>query len=516
MKRKQAYPVFKPYQQNQPNLIPLDLNEMVPDDHLVRVVDSAIERLNIEPLLKQYRGGGTSSYHPRMMLKVIVYAYIEHIYSSRRIAKALRENIHFMWISGQNRPDFRTINRFRGVVMGKAVRHVFTEVVKLLSEGGYVKLENYFLDGTKLEADANQYSGVWAKNTKRYKHKVDEKIAALLDEIDRINEAEEAEYGDKDLEEMGGNGSLTSEKIEKTVEKLNQQLKEQPDNRKLRQAVKKLERDYLPRQRKFERQEQILQGRNSYSKTDQDAILMRMKENPQGNPKPGYNLQAGTENQFIVGYSLHQTAADAICLRPHLEEVKSSLGRLPQNVIADAAYGNEENYVYLEQEKIGNYVKYGLFHQEKTRKFKSNPYRIENLPYDPEHNAFTCPAGNRMEWVQIKPDRTKTGFQQDVHIYRAQGCGKCPLKPQCTKAKGDRDISVNWNYWIYKAQARQNLESEAGKKLRARRSVEVESVFGQIKRNMGFRRFHLRGLEKVKTEMGILAIAHNIAKMAAR
>lgn len=363
MKRKTAYPVFKPYQQNQPNLVPLDLNDLVPGDLLVRVVDPTIEQLDLEPLLKQCKGGGTSSYHPKMLLKVIIHAYIERIYSSRRIAKALRENINFLWLSGQNKPDFRTINRFRGVIMREAVRQVIAEVLKILLAGKYVKLKNYFLDGTKLEADANQYSGVYAKNTRRYKQKVEEKIKTLLDEIDAINEAEEAEYGDKDLEELGGDGSLTAEKIEKAVEQINQRLKREPENRKLSQAVKKIKQEYLPKQRKYEEQERKLQGRNSYSKTDPDATMMRMKESPLGHPKPAYNVQFGTENQFIVGYSLHQQAGDANCLKPHLEGVKTSLGQLPQQVTADAAYGNEENYAYLEQQKIGNFLKYGTFHQ---------------------------------------------------------------------------------------------------------------------------------------------------------
>src|SRR3990172_6629002 len=203
MKKKNAYPVFKPYRRGQ-LLLPTDLDELIPAQHLVRVVDRAIEKMDLSPLLRQYKGGGTSSYHPKMMLKVLVYAYTQRICSSRQIAEALRENVYFMWLSGQNRPDFRTINRFRSTVMRGIMDKVFSGVVRLLIEEGYVKLEHYFLDGTKIEANANRYRAVWAKSTRRYKRQLQEKIRTLLDEIERVNEAENEEYGDRDLEEMGG------------------------------------------------------------------------------------------------------------------------------------------------------------------------------------------------------------------------------------------------------------------------------------------------------------------------
>ena len=168
MKRKPAAPVFKPYVMNQVALLPPSYDEMIPENHLVRVVNDAVEKIDLSSLLAQYKGGGTSSYHPKMLLKVLVYAYAERIYSSRRIAKALRENIHFMWISGGNRPDFRTINDFRGKRMKTVIEDVFSAVLEFLVAVGHVKLEHYFLDGTKIEADANKHKVVWAKRRENY------------------------------------------------------------------------------------------------------------------------------------------------------------------------------------------------------------------------------------------------------------------------------------------------------------------------------------------------------------
>jgi transposase len=130
-----------------------------------------VDSLDLEPILSEYKGGGTSSYHPRMMLKVLVYAYTQKVNSSRQIAKALRENVNFMWISGNNRPDFQTINRFRSSVMKEGIEVVFTEVLQYLIEEGYVTLENYFLDGIKIEANANKYKWVWAKRAVKYKER---------------------------------------------------------------------------------------------------------------------------------------------------------------------------------------------------------------------------------------------------------------------------------------------------------------------------------------------------------
>lgn len=320
----------------QPALLPPDLEELIPEDHLVRVVNRVFDELDLEPILKEYKGGGTSSYHPRMMLKVLVYAYTQRANSSRQIAKGLRENVNFMWISGNNRPDFRTINRFRSSVMKEGIEVVFSEVLEYLIEGGYVKLENYFLDGTKIEANANKYKWVWAKSTAKYKARLQEKIQELLVKIEAENDAEQEAYGDKDLKEMGGEnkggGGIDSTELKRRIDRLNERLADKMKDKRTAKAMRTLQEDYLPRQKKYEEHEKLLAGRNSYAKTDHDATFMRMKEDAMqnGQLKPGYNVQIGTENQFVVGFTVHQKAHDMSCLIPHLNQVREYLGRLPQ------------------------------------------------------------------------------------------------------------------------------------------------------------------------------------------
>jgi transposase len=518
MKKENRIPIFKPYIMGQPSLLPPDLDEMIPEKHVVRVVNEAIEGLDLEVLYQRYKGGGTSSFHPKMMLKVLVYSYTQGVYSSRKIAKGLRENINYMWLSGRNRPDFRTINRFRGEVMKGIIQEIFAEVLMVLVDAGYINLENYFVDGTIVEANARKHSAVWRKNTERYQKQLKKSVEELLEEIERENEAENERYGDKDLEEMGEDAKIDSEKLKKKIEELNERLKKNPKDKKTAKAVKKLEKNYLPRQEKYEQQERLLGERNSYSKTDPDATFMRMKEDrslDKAWPKAAYNIQMGTENQFIVGFSIHQRPGDTSCFKPHLEQVRTNLSRLPQKVIGDAGYGSEENYIYLAENQLENYLKYNTFHQEQTKKYQADRFKAENLPYDEAHNRFHCPNGQFLAYQETRPYTTENGYHGEYAIYECQDCSQCQFKSDCFHAQGNRQIKVNWNLRRLKAQAKENLNSETGRELRSQRGEDVEAVFGHIKQNRQFRRFLLRGLEKVTTEWGLLSIASNMLKLAA-
>jgi transposase len=512
--------IFKPYEQNQPMLLPPSLEELIPTGHLVRVVNQIIESIDIEPLIRQYKGGGTSAYHPKMLVKVIVYAYTQRIFSSRQVAKALRENINFMWLSGMNQPDHRTINRFRGKIMKAVIDEVFYAVVEQLLDQGYIDLEKYFVDGTKIEANANKYSFVWRKSTEKYKASLQDKVRALLEEIDELEAAEEAQYGDKDLEEVGEGKEIDSEKLKEVAEKINQKLKKDPKNKSLKKAKRSLEKDFIPRQEKYEEQEKTFQGRNSFSKTDIDATFMRMKEDHMlnGQLKAGYNIQMGTQNQFVVGYSIHQRAGDTGCLKPHLEHVREWLGEYPESLIADAGYGSEENYTYLKENQVTAYVKYNTFHYEQKRLYKKRiiKYRLENFRYLPDEDEYECPQGKRLTYHNTKKYKTENGYEAQRKIYVGTDCQNCPVMAECTRSKYRRQLWVGVELLKMKKAAHDRLLSPRGIEVRSQRPIEVEAVFGRLKQNWGFRRFMLRGLEKVKTEWGILCIAHNIAKVAAQ
>jgi len=503
---------FKPYHQHQTELLPPSLEELIPERHLVRVVNRFIEQMDLSALFGSYRGGGTSSYHPRMMLKVLIYAYVSKIYSSRQIAKALREQIPFMWLSGNNRPDFRTLNRFRGERMKGVVDEVFSSLMELLVETGHVNLSTYFVDGSKFRADANKNSYIWRKNTLRYKARNQAAIQALLSEIDAQNAAEESRYGDRDLEELGETSELNSGMLETRIRELNERLAARPKDRALKRVVRKLEQECLPRQKKYEDQEQRLQGRNSSSKTDADATFMRRKDD---RLLPSYNVMLGTETQFIVGYSVHQQPSDSAVFMAHME--KSSVlrkGHLPAAVVGDAGFGSEENYHFLEQQGIENYLKYNTFHREQGLKYRQDKFRKENFQYDEASDSYQCQGGRRLEYLKSERSTTQNGYKTEEKIYECKDCSGCPFESRCCRAQGNRRIQVRPALDRYRQQARDNLKSEYGRKLRAQRSVDVETVFGDIKQNGQYRRIRLRGLDKVNLEFGLLSIAHNLKKIA--
>jgi len=515
MKRHERV-TFKAYQQDQMMLMPPSLEELVPEKHLVRVVSEVVDGLKLDLLLEQYKGGGSSSYHPRMMLKVLVYAYTQNVYTSRRIAKALRENVHFMWLSGQQRPDFRTVNRFRGEILRKAMEPVFASVLDLLLKRGYVRFEDYFTDGTKMEANAGRHTYVWKKAVKRYKARVQEKAREVLRQVEEENAAEDALYGDRDLPEMEGE-EVSAEELEQKAQEIEEQLRRYGGSKRAEKAAKALRKDLIPRLRKYEQQEEMLGDRNSCSKTDPAATFMRMNDTTvSGAPlKAGYNVQIGTENQFVLGYSVHQRPGDTGCLIPHLEQSYRRSGRRPKNLIGDAGFGSEENYAYLVAHGIGNYLQYNTFGREQRPRHKPDPFNFENWPYDAESDTYQCPAGQLLSFKYTNKRTSQNGYQSQRRVYEAQNCLGCSLRSQCTRRKEtNRRITFSAHGKALRDQARQNLTSPKGQELRSRRRTEPETVFGCIKGNRSFRRFLLRGLEKVTTEWGLLSVAHNVARMA--
>ena len=189
--------------QNQMMIIPPSLDELIPSNHVVRIVNAVIDRLDISEILSTYRGGGNSCFDPRMMLKVLIYAYLNNIYSSRRIERMLSENICFMWLSGMSRPDYRTINYFRGKRLKTGIDNVFTQVVELLHHEGMITLNVQYIDGTKVESSANKYTFVWKKSVEKYDSRLKRKTDALLKQIEERHAVE--------CEEESSSGELTVE-----------------------------------------------------------------------------------------------------------------------------------------------------------------------------------------------------------------------------------------------------------------------------------------------------------------
>jgi transposase len=513
MSKRIKKPTFKPYNPDQLSLLPPSLDELIPQNHVVRVVRSVIDELNIDPILKKYTGGGASSYHPKLLLKVLIYGYLSNTYSSRKIEQAVRSNIHFMWLAGMETPDHNTINRFRSDKLKGVLKEVFGQVVSLMVNQGLVDIKTIYVDGTKLEANANKYTFVWGKSVKKYKQGIKSQLEELWKYAESIAKEELMDNDPTVYPE------LNAEQVRKTIDSINEAIKDKEVDKKVKQKLNYAKRHWPQNMAKYNEQEKILGERNSYSKTDPDATFMRMKDDHMrnGQLKAGYNLQISSSNQYIVNYDMYQNPTDTLTLPNHLEQYKQLYGHSPDIAVADAGYGSEENYEYMEDNDIEAYVKYNYFHKEQRSKGKIKPrdtFKPQHLHYNKEQDCFICPMGQKMTKQYDKTNKTKSGFIQNYSVYKAQNCKGCPLRGACHKSKYDRKIEYNWNLKRHKDKARQKLLSEQGVAHRSQRPADVEAVFGNIKQNKKFTRFMLRGQDNVMIEAGLISLAHNLAKMA--
>lgn len=489
-------------------LLPPSLDELVPENHMVRVVDAVIDRLDISDILSTYRGGGNSAFNPKMMLKVLVFAYLSNVYSSRRIEELLKRDIYFMWLAGMKRPDFRTINYYRGKRLKEGFDTVFTQVVRLLHEEGFVSLKVQYIDGTKIESVANKYTFVWRGSVEKYDARLKAKTEALLRQIEQNHAIENQENPVPE--------ELTAEEVTKRVERIKEKVDADNLGKEERKALKQIETDSVPRMNRYREQLETMGSRNSYSKTDPDATFMRMKEDAMlnGQLKPGYNVQISTENQFITNFGIYQRPTDTLTMISYLESFKVRYGMQSEEIVADSGYGSEENYEYMFSNGMTPYVKYNMFHVEQRRGYRNNPFRVSNLFYNPDDDFYVCPMGQKLKFIRQEKRYTASGYQQTVSVYRASRCEGCPLRGQCHKSKRDRQIEVNHTLDDYKARARELLTSEQGIKHRSNRPIEPEAVFGQIKECGRFRRLRLKGLTGAKIDFGLKALAHNLRKLA--
>lgn len=495
---------FKDYNQGQLILFPSRLDENIPLHSPVRMINSIVDELDLTPLLSTYKGGGSSNYHPRMLLKVLFYAYLNNIYSCRKIEKVLQENIHYMWLSSQQYPSFSTINRFRSEHVKDCINSLFVQVVQMLVEMGYVSLETQYIDGTKQESVANKYSFVWKKSVEYHRSNLQAKIGCILSQI------EEGIAGDNQGTEEA-RFEINSEELRNRITLINRENRSKSELKDL----KTLEEKHLPKLAEYKEHLSVLGNRNSYSKTDKSATFMRMKEDAMNNgqTKPGYNLQISTARQFILNYGYYSFPTDTNTLEAFISLGYARFGVMPKKLCADAGYGSEENYHFLERNHIQAYVKYNYFHQEQKRKFKNNPFLADNLVYDPQEDQYICPQGSPMFFVGEITKRSDNGYKSVIRQYQAQDCQDCPLRSKCHKAKGNRIIYINERLKYYKNKAKELLCSQEGRKHRSQRPIEPEAVFGQMKFNKAYKRLRHKGLEKINMDFGVFAIAFNLQKM---
>jgi transposase len=491
-------------------MLPLDVGVRIDVSESVRLLIEVTERMDYHKLHEAYdRLPSADEASPKQMYQLVILGFMEGMYSTRKLESACRNDIRFMYIlGGKPAPDH---NRFWSFIkkrlQGEVAEHLFYQLVHYLGNGGEIDYTNLFVDGTKIEAQANRYSFVWKKSTNKYEARLDEKLTKLLAQLtveypilippdataEEYLNALKTRANALGLEFVHGRGKRKSQ-LQKDIETLT---------------------EYLNRKAKYISYNETFKGRNSFSKTDPDATFMRMKDDHMrnGQLKPAYNLQLGVEGEYIVGVDISTERSDELALLPLLDRMAAGSGKRHKNAVLDAGYESEENYKGLKARKMTAYIKPQNYERSKTRKYKTNAFLRENMPYDAETDTYTCPNGNTFKPLYITKRRSKSGFESAVTVYECHGCNVCPMKKDCTRAKENRKLTVSKDFISLRAESLERITDEHGKTLRLNRSIQAEGAFGVLKQDYGFKRFLRRGISNVFTEMILYASAFNINKL---
>ena len=496
--------------------IPIDIGEMIPADDSVRLLNAALERMDYSKLYEAYSRQGRIEKSPESLFKVVVYGYMNGIFSSRKLEQACRRDVNFMYLLGRSSaPDHATIARFRSKRLTDVVEDLFIQLVYLLKEAGELSLCSVFIDGSKLEACANRYSFVWKKSTQKNEVKMQDKMKTELPKL-------AAEFG---LPFHAGEKIRAKDlkKLRKRLYALKEadiEFVQGKGKRKspLQKAIETVD-EYLARQKKFDDYNHSFGDRNSFSKTDRDATFMRMKEDhmKNGQLKPAYNVTLGVDAEYIVGAIISQERSDTGTFIPMMKKLQYLGYTKP---VADAGFESEENYTWCEENGQLAFIKPSNYNQAKTKKYKSDIGKRENMPYDAVNDAYICHAGHKIQAAYKKNTKSQTGYPIVTTVYTCVHCNGCQYKAKCIKGTSkmlledrSKNLHVSKNFQRQRMEMEARINTDEGILLRINRSIQVEGAFGIIKQDMGFRRFLLRGQVKVQTELFLLAIAFNINKL---
>lgn len=495
-------------------VLPLNYEVLIPEDDSVRLLSQILEGLNYERLYQAYSSTGRKpAVEPKILFKILTYAYMNNIYSSRKIETACKRDINFMWLlEGRRAPDHSTIARFRKEYLADAIEDLFYQMVQCLHNIGEVNFENLFVDGTKIEANANRYTFVWKKAVNKNEAKMFIKIQSCVEEINLTYKKDFTVTKETLLDDLKSILSYLEEKRQQEQIEFVHGIGKRKSN--LQKYMEKLQ-EFYERQEKYNIHNQLFEGRNSYSKTDSDATFMRLKDDHMRNAqlKPAYNVQIGVEGEYITGIGVFQDRNDTTTLIPFLENMEYYLKVRYEKIIADSGYESEENYGYLENKEYKPYIKPQTYDKWKKKSFKRDISKRENMSYDPVKDVYTCHNGKELKPTGIIHKTSATGYVSEVTVYECEDCGDCPYKTKCTRAKGNRKMQVSKKFLEKRMISYENIMSEEGVLLRVNRSIQVEGAFGVLKNDYNFKRFLTRGKNSVKTEFLLLCFGYNVNKL---
>jgi transposase len=474
---------FKEYVQKQTWLIPPNIEDEIPKGDICRVIDEAVESINLTCIENKFKEEGNPAYHPRMMLKIILYSYAKGIYSSRKIAQELESNIFYWYLSGRQKPDFRTTCLFRARHANE-LKDVFREVVRLCLKLGVAKLLTVAIDGTKIKANASRdkiRSREWLES--RIKEE-DKAIEAALEKARLTDEQEDREYG-----------------ADKRGDELPEELM---DPVKRREKLRRI------------REEMDWEDKQLINETDHDAGLMRSHHGFQ----LGYNCQAiaDGESQVILAANVCTEGHDQHQLKGNMEELKTAYGDKPQTLLADAGYFCGDNLQYLKKENI-----YGLIPNRSTRNIALEAgaippdglrFKKELFQYIADKDVYICPEGKELIRRGLANEMLvrKSGAIAGAVRYQCHDCLDCKYMPVCCRGRSGRSIK-RYDDELLRQEMIGRVKSKEGAALYKQRFKTSEPIFGNIKHNLGFRKFSLRGLIKTRGEFFLITMVHNLFKI---
>ena len=501
--------------------LPLDLEISIPSDDPVRLVSAFVEEMDLSELYKTYGRIRKNQATPRQMLKLVIYAAMNRIYSSRDIRKACKRDINFMYLlEGMPAPDHATIARFISLHFSACAKVLLAQMSDLLYLLGEISGKTIFIDGTKIESAANKYTFVWKRAITKNQARLYTKLTSFVAEC----------------EELYGIRTVYHDQISiHTLKRLKKQLcrvKVQEGivfvhgiGRRKTQLQKSLEQleQYLEKLKEYTKKLYMLGDRNSYSKTDPDATFMRMKEDAMlnGQLKSAYNIQHEVDSEYITWIDISPRPTDTCTLIPFLKDMESHLGFKYSEIVADAGYESEENYLFIEGNGQTAYIKPQNYEISKTRKYKKDISRRENMEYHADRDSYICRNGRELTVTNERRSKTASGYVSVKTYYRSPDCTGCPYKTECIKGnncktpmeKRNKVLMVSKTMSQKRAEDLERITSEYGTMLRMNRSIQAEGSFADVKEDMNFRRYLYRGKANALAESILLAMGRNINKL---
>ncbi|SUP43766.1 Transposase DDE domain [Veillonella criceti] len=496
-------------------VLSLDYGVRIGPNEPVRLLDAVLEELDYTKLQHLYSSKGRKSLvPPSILFKIYVYAMTEGIVSVRKIAEQCTKNVHYMWLlQGYPTPSHMVFHRFFKRLTIEVLQDLFTQLIETLSQVDSIDFSEVFIDGTKWEAYANKYSFVWKKAILKHAAKLPEKLNILQDKVATELQCDKVT-------------SLTNDELLVYLEKeiIRQQIQFVHGSGKRKHTLQRLFEECVAiRNKRMEYDEalQILGSRNSYSKTDADATFMRLKEDHMlnGQLKPAYNVQLAVHSEYIVGVGVFPNPTDTKTLIPFMKQLESQYKQKFQYIVADAGYDSNENLSWLLAHDYKTCIKPSNYERSKTKRYREDIGRAENMAYDEVSDSFTCAKGRKLHFQRIRKSKSKTGFVYESRVYCCETCNYCGLRNQCQKAyygvqpKRNKTLYISTDYQAMLAKNNEVFNSPLGTRLRVNRSIQVEGVFGVLKEDMMYKRFRHRGKDNVEKDLLLMAFGFNLMKL---